>query len=126
VLQRVGPRATGGDGRERGCNGQSQDDAAHLASPLHSATIPNCAALGYSGMTDEPSPPPAPIGLPELASWWGGLVRVLQLPEAVDPRGSLVAFDADALPSRPGACSSSIRRPSTLSAANTRTGTASR
>ena len=52
-------------------------------------------------MTDDPSPLPAPTGLPELASHWGGLVRVLELPEAVDARGSLVAFDADALPFPP-------------------------
>ena len=52
-------------------------------------------------MSDAPTLPPVPSALPELASLWGGLVRVLELPEAADPRGSLVAFDGEALPFAP-------------------------
>ena len=39
--------------------------------------------------------------LPELDSFWSGRARVLELPELADPRGSLVPFDADALPFAP-------------------------
>jgi dTDP-4-dehydrorhamnose 3,5-epimerase-like enzyme len=42
-----------------------------------------------------------PAALPVLASFWDGRVRVLQLPEHADPRGTLVAFDGDGLPFAP-------------------------
>jgi hypothetical protein len=42
-----------------------------------------------------------PAALPVLASFWDGRVRVLQLPEDAEERGTLVAFDGEGLPFAP-------------------------